>query len=107
MVLRLNKNLKVWLCYTVSVKQTTWLIDWFLSLSFLAFKIPQDHDEQKADDVEYFMMFYYRDKFTGTPPLDPARLNIFKTVKEITGEYSSVWLNTFYLHSFICLLTTK
>ncbi|XP_060762391.1 epidermal growth factor receptor [Neoarius graeffei] len=36
-------------------------------------------------DISILRTTFQGDKFTGTPPLDPARLNIFKTVKEITG----------------------
>ncbi|KAI5608840.1 epidermal growth factor receptor precursor, partial [Silurus asotus] len=36
-------------------------------------------------DISILKTTFLGDSFTKTPPLDPARLNIFKTVKEITG----------------------
>ncbi len=37
-----------------------------------------------------FITIIYSDQHTYTPGLDPAKLNVFKTVKEITGENSLV-----------------
>ncbi|GAA6073495.1 epidermal growth factor receptor isoform X1, partial [Tachysurus ichikawai] len=35
-------------------------------------------------DISILKTTFQGDRFTKTPPLDPARLNVFKTVKEIT-----------------------
>ncbi len=37
-----------------------------------------------------FITIIYSDQHTKTPGLDPAKLNVFKTVKEITGENAVV-----------------
>ncbi|XP_047662260.1 epidermal growth factor receptor isoform X1 [Tachysurus fulvidraco] len=36
-------------------------------------------------DISILKTTFQGDSFTNTPPMDPARLNVFKTVKEITG----------------------
>uniref|UniRef100_A0A7N8WIT3 receptor protein-tyrosine kinase n=1 Tax=Mastacembelus armatus TaxID=205130 RepID=A0A7N8WIT3_9TELE len=38
-----------------------------------------------------FHLFFFRDPFTKTPKMDPAQLDVFKTVKEITGY---LWIQT-------------
>uniref|UniRef100_A0A8D3DZN0 Receptor protein-tyrosine kinase n=1 Tax=Scophthalmus maximus TaxID=52904 RepID=A0A8D3DZN0_SCOMX len=38
-----------------------------------------------------WIFFFFRDSFTKTPKMDPAQLDVFKTVKEITGY---LWIQT-------------
>lgn len=39
-----------------------------------------------AESLQVVYFFLCRDKFTKTPKMDPAKLDVFKTVKEITGK---------------------
>uniref|UniRef100_A0A8C5CWQ0 receptor protein-tyrosine kinase n=1 Tax=Gadus morhua TaxID=8049 RepID=A0A8C5CWQ0_GADMO len=43
-----------------------------------------------AKDV-YVVVVFFSDEFTKTPKMDPAQLNVFKTVREITGF---LWIQT-------------
>lgn len=55
-------------------------------------------------------MVISRDAFTKTPKIDPAQLDVFKTVKEITGETLNErtakhkTLNSFHVTVLLCHL---
>lgn len=56
----------------------------------------------------FLFFFFFRDTFTKTPKMDPAQLDVFKTVKEITGEtlnltaFKPETLNTFRVTISLC-----
>uniref|UniRef100_A0A7N8WM26 Receptor protein-tyrosine kinase n=1 Tax=Mastacembelus armatus TaxID=205130 RepID=A0A7N8WM26_9TELE len=59
------------------------------TLSINATNIGSFKNCTKINDV--FHLFFFRDPFTKTPKMDPAQLDVFKTVKEITGY---LWIQT-------------
>lgn len=77
----------------------------FWSREFLGIYEPLNEESQKiVSDTQFHSLSFivHRDDFKNIPPLDAKKLEVFRTVREITGFYMQIIYATLSLVERIC-----